>query len=359
MNRLIIIGNGFDLAHGIKSSFKDFISDYFCNAVNEFYKKSRYSDLLLEIKFKSNITVFSDLPKPATVEDVFEKTDYLNKSRDFDFIFHSILLNKIYSDVMKVNWVDLEMLFFQILSITKNQNNFKGVKKLNSEFEYLKEKLIDYLRIQESKFSNLYNKRPMIDCFIEEIFKDEIVTIQLDENKRPDYLYFLIFNYTNTIDEYLKICTKSIVSDINFIHGDLSGNNGDPIFGFGDEFDKRYLAFEDENKNELFEHIKSFQYLKAKNYYSLTRFIESNDFQVHTYGHSLGLSDRTMLNQIFEHENCKSVKIFYHKKSETENDFVEKTHEISRHFKDKVSLRKKVVPLELSSEMPQPKVDVR
>jgi hypothetical protein len=28
MNRLIIIGNGFDLAHGIKTSYHDFLLDY-------------------------------------------------------------------------------------------------------------------------------------------------------------------------------------------------------------------------------------------------------------------------------------------------------------------------------------------
>ena len=38
MNRLIIIGNGFDLAHGLKTSYCDFIHDYlltnFRNAKN-------------------------------------------------------------------------------------------------------------------------------------------------------------------------------------------------------------------------------------------------------------------------------------------------------------------------------------
>ena len=28
MNRIIIVGNGFDLAHGLKTSYKDFISWY-------------------------------------------------------------------------------------------------------------------------------------------------------------------------------------------------------------------------------------------------------------------------------------------------------------------------------------------
>jgi hypothetical protein len=28
MNRIVLIGNGFDLAHGLKTSYKDFIDDY-------------------------------------------------------------------------------------------------------------------------------------------------------------------------------------------------------------------------------------------------------------------------------------------------------------------------------------------
>ena len=42
MNRLILIGNGFDLAHGLKTSFYDFIN--YCvfemlNVISEKYKK--------------------------------------------------------------------------------------------------------------------------------------------------------------------------------------------------------------------------------------------------------------------------------------------------------------------------------
>ncbi|MCC8145746.1 MAG: bacteriophage abortive infection AbiH family protein, partial [Bacteroidales bacterium] len=31
MNRIILIGNGFDLAHGLPTSYKDFINDYWDN----------------------------------------------------------------------------------------------------------------------------------------------------------------------------------------------------------------------------------------------------------------------------------------------------------------------------------------
>lgn len=70
-------------------------------------------------------------------------------------------------------------------------------------------------------------------------------------------------------------------------------------------------------------------------------------------GHSCGLSDRTMLKEIFEHKNCKSILIHYHKwGSDThENDYVNKTYEISRHFTDKGMMRKKVVSFEKSNPL--------
>jgi len=34
MNQLIIIGNGFDLAHGLKTSYKDFILDLLSSEVS-------------------------------------------------------------------------------------------------------------------------------------------------------------------------------------------------------------------------------------------------------------------------------------------------------------------------------------
>lgn len=218
----------------------------------------------------------------------------------------------------------------------------------------MKNKLEEYLEQQQRYFNNISDKKALVECFTEPIYPHEIVTVKLEEKKLPDNLYFLNFNYTDTFENYLNECKKTIPSDFNYIHGNLSSVHGKPIFGFGDELDKRYLEFEDEKNNQLFEHIKSFEYLKTKNYSLLTRFIETEHFQVQIYGHSCGLSDRTMLNQIFEHENCKSIKIFYHKIDEDNNDYTEKTYEMSRHFKDKGMMRKKVISFDRSREMPQP-----
>ena len=105
------------------------------------------------------------------------------------------------------------------------------------------------------------------------------------------------------------------------------------------------------NNNLLFEHIKSFGYFKTQNYHNLIRFIEDADYQVYIIGHSCGLSDRTMLKEIFENEKCKSIKIFYYSKTPFDNDYIEKTMEISRHFKDKGLMRKKIVSFPLSKSL--------
>ena len=360
MNRLIIIGNGFDLAHNRKTSFKDFILDYFSNAVNSFFHNFHFQDELLEFGMQPGFTDFIPKPKPATKNDVIEIIGKINANRkNLIFKFKSPIVEHAYKNITELNWVDLEMSYFKILLATinahKGKNEKEAIKKLNDQFDFLKKKLIDYLKEDENNFKDLFDKSDLVDCFTEDFNPKEIVLEQVSKNK-PKSLYFLNFNYTYTLDEYINQCSKQIHSDINYIHGDLNSFKAQPIFGFGDEKDKKYLEFEEKNNNELFRHIKSFEYHKSQNYFDLIRYLDSEVFQVQIYGHSCGLTDRTMLNHIFEHTNCKSIKIFYYQNGNGKHDFVNKTHEISRHFNDKGLMRKKIVPLNLSREMPQPKI---
>jgi len=362
MNRLIIIGNGFDLAHGLKTSATDFILNYFKDSINNFYSFDEHADLLLDIKFDGGYytTFGKNRPKLITAEDVLKEIPRINRIDNYSLKLHSPLLNRIMSKIKNLFWVDIEMEYFNVLSEIRIEHRksdpISAVKDVNEKLNFLKTELIKYLILQQDEYKQSSISEPLIECFCEPVKHKEIVTIEVKKEGPPKNLYILNFNYTNTVDEYLMACKAIIPSRINYIHGNLSGEYGEPIFGFGDEIDKRYLEFEDDQNNELFKHIKSFEYLKTKNFYNLTRFLDSEPYQVHIYGHSCGLSDRTLLSQIFEHDYCKSIKIFYHRINENENDFTEKTYEIARHFKDKIMLRKKLVPFELSREMPQPKM---
>ncbi|NQY31152.1 MAG: hypothetical protein HRT69_17010 [Flavobacteriaceae bacterium] len=346
MNRLILIGNGFDLAHGMKTSFKDFIAHYIAKTLNNASKAGDQKQRFF--------TTRRHIPQNIPIENALSIFEQLKTQREIISI--SLFFNSITTDIKNKNWVDIESVYFSFLSAHLTNKTF--IKALNLELDYLKTSLIEYLTEEENKINSIYGQgNKLANCFIEEIYKDEIVTTRLNKDKKPDFYHILNFNYTNTAERYKDILINKGIHkdqiDVNYIHGSLDSTNGEPIFGFGDELDKKFKTFEELNNNDLFKHIKSFGYLQNKNYYNLIRFIDGfGDFQVQIYGHSCGLTDRTLLNKIFEHEGCKSIKIFYYEK-EGENDFTERTHEIYRHFENKDVLREKIVHFKLSKPMPQ------
>lgn len=355
MNRLILIGNGFDLAHGLKTRFSDFINDYLANAINEFISTRKYQDDLFNIGLSSGNEArkinIRKIGKDKGVE-VFRTIESTSGGKIQITFHHDVpLLNQLMIDIENQNWVDIEVRFFE--ELVKAKNDIAYTERVNSQFKFLKEKLIEYLKEESKKIKTNHNAMPMVDCMTEPIFTHDMSTKHLTKHEKPENLYFLNFNYTPSVEQYEIFCQHRIPkTNLNYIHGNLEGNKGLPIFGFGDEFDKDYLTFEELKNNELFEHIKSFWYLKNKNYFDLLRYIESDSFQVHIYGHSCGLSDRTMLRTIFEHKNCFSIKVFYYG-TKVENDYTDKSYDIARHFNDKTILREKLIPEELSRSMPQ------
>lgn len=367
MNRLIIIGNGFDLAHSLKTSYNDFVLYYlkesFISALNDLrqsevhpYNKFYYfKDELIEIKIdfrypkESYIPFLDKITKVSEFEGIYKQLG-IHMSYNFG------VLKKGVANLTEYNWVDFEIEYFKELSgiKIKGVNVDKYITELNINFDNFKSKLESYLIQKQSLLSNTFDRKLLCDCFCEDIL-DIDVDIETIGSQAPKRLLFLNFNYTNTLEPYVVECHKQIHSEINYIHGSVNDENNPPIFGFGDEFDKRYKEFEDEGNNELFKHIKSFGYLKTNNYSNLTRFLAIDKFQVQIYGHSCGLSDRTMFKEIFEHENCLSIKLFYHQKEDGSNDYTDRTYELYRHFSDKNIMRKKIVDKHKSREMPQPK----
>ncbi|WP_394758421.1 AbiH family protein [Flavobacterium sp.] len=351
MKRLILIGNGFDLHHGHKTSYNDFIEYYLCNALNIYIKGGFFDDNLIRIG--SEDIIHFDKEDVTKLERAFEIIESLKKKRDI-IDFKSDLFNEIIFKVKTNKWVDIENQYFSYLRRYKSasNNNLDGIKKINDDFDYLKDIFENYITYT-TKVHIPASSNKLLNLFCQEIKVDEIALTdkEIKEDQKPKELYFVNFNYTRTLESHFDIINKQIPSTINYIHGELNSKENPIIFGFGDEHDKHYLGFEDEQNDELFRHIKSFKYSKTSNYHNLIKFVNSEEFQVFIIGHSCGLSDRTMLKEIFEHDKCKSIKIFYYAKSSTENDFTEKTYDISRHFSDKGLMRKKIVPFDKSKSL--------
>jgi hypothetical protein len=389
MNRLIIVGNGFDLAHKLPTKYSDFITNYWSN-IND----SAHSDDFLNFNKKGY-----DFNRCKSLNDILE---HLRDSGDFknpiidgaNFIYFGseVFINytnsffeKLCNKFQKTNWVDIEMEYYNLLRniFTADLNEdedviFDQVVKLNMDFSQLKDRFNKYLndnvltKVPEKSYPKLSDILKPIKIYDEtslEKFLEEFPAKTVNEIKKEasrtvinDHSIYklnktlvLNFNYTKTIENYSSdLSTFEIV----YIHGQAH-NKINPInFGFGDEMDRDYQFIENKNKNEYLKFMKSFAYSNNSGYRKLLNFIEQDKFQVHILGHSCGLSDRTLLNTIFEHEFCRSIKVFYHKYKKHDangnmDNYTDLVQNISRHFGKKKMMREKVVNKEYSDFLPQ------
>jgi hypothetical protein len=364
-NRLILVGNGFDLALGLKTSYNDFLFWYLKNLLITSVKNNEHlADLPNKTKFfyyedGLTTTYWWSHDKQDKLLEFIDKYDTLEKlqkllkeSNNVKIELDSLLFKKIY-DSSITSWVDIEKSYYEILKT--NLKREQEIKKLNNDFSFLKNQLEIYLTSLEIPFFEDNSKSTLFsEQFFDGVSYEEMIDASPEDSIGRKDILLLNFNYTNSLQRLLKSVEDRYKPKINYtinhIHGKLNSNEEKIIFGYGDEMDEKYEEIQNLNDNLYLDNIKSFQYFRSPNYRKLLRFLNSNEYQVCIYGHSCGLSDRVMLNEIFENENCKSIKVYYYK---DENDFNNKTMEISRHFKDNNSMRKKIVNFNPKDIIPQ------
>lgn len=357
MNRLVLIGNGFDLAHGLKTSYKDFIYWYWDQWGNRLLSSLEKSDTdgLCLFKIKDNVEVrnwasvfqgwYYRRENPFIPWQTNDVINLAMKDRDLcDFTITSPLLQKICNH-LSYGWVDIENDYYSLLlqrTSNTRPSTEQDIKDLNIHLNTLRDYLIFYLRSEEKKEIKVFDE--IKDKIYRPIAKDEIAVTNLKfsgncrEKSLPSNIMLLNFNYTRTPEQYL---TDSSNVRVNYIHGMLD-NPESVVFGYGDELDEKYKRLQELNENEVLRHIKSIRYLESDRYRKVLEFIESGPFQICIMGHSCGNSDRTLLNTIFEHRNCISVKPYYYVYGQEDN-YLELVQNISRNFTDMKLMRDRVV----------------
>lgn len=404
MNRIILIGNGFDLAHGMPTSYKDFIEDYWGNIIDKVHDSRKvYEDEC--VYFSTDIQTLAHLVSKNTehsIQDIQKQiSSFKNSLYGVKAKIKFNMLNKFLENISKLssinNWVDIENEYYKFLSnfINPHADYLCKISQLNSDFSKIKELLESYL-LMVVENSNIH-KNSNIEAIINSEFElrdftetgfDEIIKAEYDKiqnlgkedwdklgispltmkeinlynnldwdkfkkqlsrpsvaknhfNLSPNNTLFLNFNYTTTEKLYLNYNTGN--QDVIHIHGELGNSKNPIIFGYGDELGKEYFEIENLNDNSYLENIKSIKYLDTDNYKKTLNFIESDKYQIFVLGHSCGNSDRTLLNTLFEHDNCVSIKVFYHKKDDGTDNYSDVIRNISRNFNSKSSMRNKVV----------------
>ncbi len=425
MNRIVIIGNGFDLAHGLKTSYKDFVAWYWeswVKKLHQFDESWKCSDQLcsFEIKaqnqsWKSYLYYNNTLAKwnggePLYGLDLIYNFRFDNSDCECKItsdLFQAIV-DKIDNESDDENWLGIEEDYYRLLCEAKD---VLTAKKLNNDLAYIKEKLAEYLASQNATNYAEEIKLEIYKSFVykeiansskdkwEEFVKDRlknkdnIVDIYADYGKRrhdsprissmidnyaekdeidydskeyeederilmhaflPENVLLLDFNYTKTTEyNYLPaIPDKYRRCKIIHIHGTLE----EPqkiIFGYGDDNDDEYQILKKKKQNEYLRNIKSINYLLSPEYRSLLSFMELGSYQVCTMGHSCGNSDGTLLNTLFEHDNCVSIKPYYYLRKNGTDDYFDIVGSISRNFTKPQLMRDRVVNKQFCKPLPQ------
>lgn len=367
-NIVIIIGNGFDLAHDLKTSYNDF-SNWFILKIEKEILTLQIDNSILNRTFSDFIRKNNIRPdRPGQIlnaihhflgivffsNETINKTLQNNKSIIYKLI-NNRFLGRLYANKYK-NWFDIENAYFQELITIKNnyQDNpdkasvLNKLRRLNRELVEIKEYLKEYLDTLN------ITKNTKINNFSDKLFL----------NKNIDfYINIINFNYTDTIEYYFSNFTDGITNiknvNINYIHGNLKNDN--IIFGYGNDQHKEYQEIKNLEIDTFLENFKTFRYLDNNNYSKIYDDLLDNnnvdDYIVFVLGHSLGSTDKTLLEEIFNNEKCKQIHLFKRKDLKDNDEKLKKSFDdlvfsASRILTHEKGLRKKILNYEDSMYFP-------
>lgn len=198
MTKLFIIGNGFDMAHGLKTSYNNFLD----------YMKKEYSIVEDDI---------FEVPIPVQTRDGGIEYD------EHELASYTV---KILSDILGDDWNEFE----NALGYTDFlEDDLEDIYPLDNEGDLDMWKVVN-INEDKSQICYYYCK------FLKKMFKEWIESIDLStiSNKfimiERDNLY-INFNYTKTLEENYKI----VKNNIFHIHGEISS---ELIFGHGKTYEE-------------------------------------------------------------------------------------------------------------------------
>ncbi len=341
---ILILGNGFDLAHGLKTTYMDFLN--YCVGKNSKRLKGmiNYGTTFIDnIWLRHFITTCNNYGKNWI--DIEEE------------IYRVVLsLNKILKDM---SGGDVEVIFPLTFSIQKDILNFDFnqiidyLKTCNNRIETDEKK---YTTIETNDFSHLYfyidNYQGFINfiydqlrAFVElfEKYLDETVMSEIDsepkyqlsllQESKPNimkFLYVLNFNYTDTLTRLYEqtMDSRQKKSIRNFyVHGKINSNN----MILGTQFYDNKNTVISPEFNVFRKHNQRHKYNTIEEYQNLLHIIKSpNDSTrrvFHVIGHSLDKSDAIILKHIFLAHQDSIINIYYHNE-ETQEKLINNITEI-------------------------------
>lgn len=279
MSSLYIIGNGFDLSHGLKTSYENFHQ----------YLIENYPDAY----FDSSITPESTLSQDG--DDVYDENEVVG------FIMHIISE----AEPRGEKWSDLE--------------NSLGYLDFD---EFLDDWTSDDDEDEDNEWDEVYRNQDIGSNLVGAVlritgyFEEWINTIDINKiNPKPDFKKlidvendkFLTFNYTKTMEELYK------VKNVCHIHGE---QGGELLFGHGNDNDyyddnmSSHIGSEDSLQEIQDGLMKNTKKAVNNNKTFFERLSPSVD-KIYSYGFSFSKVDEIYIREICENLSTTNVTWYF------------------------------------------------
>ena len=308
--RVLILGNGFDLDHGLPTSYKNFLE--FCNAIIDSASEQDFDNYKITTKQVDYLKAINKSPEI--------KNTFMSLIRNNRLIKY--FNNKTYSD----NWIDFESEIKTIvccfrgleetlkklgnisIDISINHSARQILKDMDMDrFDYTKIDDTDLKAIHVSLLQSLADFTSALDYYVATFVNSTPVN-----GVSPDIIEFnadkvLTFNYSNTYERIYsgtKWNDKPIYAH-GFANGDLN-NDSNIILGITSDNDSNlYAEFE-----KYYQRIIKKAGDKYREWFSISE-RENQQIDVLFFGHSLDSSDSDIIMDILKCPHAH-IKILYH-----------------------------------------------
>lgn len=342
--KILLIGNGFDLAHGLPTSYKDFLD--FCKMVRELYtypiidneyNQKKLIDWNTDKTIKSKLLECYENRKNCFEDKITTQCKELDEL--YDCIKENVWINYFLEREKYIgeNWIDFES---EISNVVQAIETLKGYIERDEDVLKIKDTkqqtIIYFLKIAKKSLQDVFNLK-RIDSFIEDIsieldklirsleiyiceFVNEIDIIKENDDIKtitPDYV--LSFNYSNT---YERIYGQSKEVTYDYIHGKADiKNNVDTcnlVLGIGE-----YLEDDKNDKLEFIAFKKFYQRIYKSTDSTYMKWVEQIkkypevNHNLFIFGHSLDKTDRDILKLLICNDNV-TTKIYYYRKNKND-----------------------------------------
>lgn len=340
--KILLIGNGFDLAHGLPTSYKDFLD--FCKMVRELYtypiidneyNQKKLIDWNTDKTIKSKLLECYENRKNCFEDKITTQCKELDEL--YDCIKENVWINYFLEREKSIgeNWIDFES---EISNVVQAIETLKGYIERDEDVLKIKDTkqqtIIYFLKIAKKSLQDVFNLK-RIDSFIEDIsieldklirsleiyiceFVNEIDIIKENDDIKtitPDYV--LSFNYSNT---YERIYGQSNKVEYDYIHGKADKTNNVNTCNLVLGIDEYLEECDRDNKLEFLPFKKFYQRIfksTDSSYMEWVDEIRQNSeypYELYIFGHSLDKTDKDVLELLICNDNVQT-KIYYHRKS--------------------------------------------